>query len=204
VTNPATGQPPLDPFLWKNGRMRDLGNLGGSLPVFGGVEDLNDRGEVVGQSNLAGDQTAHPYIWTSNKMTDLGTLGGDNGNASAINRHGVVAGTADLADQTHHGFLWSNGDMQDLPPVGGAPCSNAVDVNARGEAVGNATDCEGNSTAVVLWKQGSAVDLSTLVAPSPLRMTDTFSINDAGEIIGEGVLPDGKVRNFVLIPRHHH
>jgi len=199
VPNPATGQPPIDAFLWDRGRMRDLGSLGGSLPVFGGIAGMNERGEIAGQSNLAGDQTAHPYFWDGRGMIDLGTLGGDNGSASAINERGVVAGTSDLADGTHFGFLWANGRLHALPPVGGAPCSFASDVNARGQAVGSATTCS-EVLAAVLWTHGVGVDLNTLVAPSTLHMTAASSINDVGDIIGEGVLPNGDRHDFVLIP----
>ena len=48
------GVPPFDPFLWdKDTGMRDLGNFGGtaSNPFY-----LNNRGELVGNMNLAGDQ----------------------------------------------------------------------------------------------------------------------------------------------------
>jgi probable HAF family extracellular repeat protein len=50
--NPSTGVPTVDPFLWENGRMLDVGGLGGT---FGSVGWLNARGQVVGNSNLPGD-----------------------------------------------------------------------------------------------------------------------------------------------------
>jgi probable HAF family extracellular repeat protein len=177
VPDPVTGQPPIDAFLWADGKMRDLGNLGGSVPVFDGVNGINDRGEIVGQSDLAGDGSAHPYLWNGSRMIDLGTLGGDNARAGAINHRRVIVGTSDLADGTHLGFIWSHGRIRALPSVGGAPCGNATDVNARREAVGNATTC-GVVLAAVLWAHGFAVDLNTLVAPSPLHMNNAQSIND--------------------------
>jgi probable HAF family extracellular repeat protein len=70
--NAVTKVPTQDPFLWRNGHMTDLGTLGGT---FGTANWLNDAGQVVGQSNLAGDQSSHPYLWQDGTMTDLGTLG---------------------------------------------------------------------------------------------------------------------------------
>lgn len=200
TVNPATGQPPIDLFLWGKGEMRDLGTLGGSVPVFGGVTALNNQGEVVGQSDLAGDQTAHPYLWNGKEMIDLGTLGGTNGIANAITEAGAVVGTADLADQTHHGFLWERGVMHDLRPLSGHMCSNADGINAANLVVGNETNCQGGDVSALLWNHGIAVDLNSLVAPSALHLAGGIAINDRGEIVGEGVLPNGNTHNFLLVP----
>ena len=87
--NPVTGTPTLDPFLWGRGTMLDLGSLGGTsgCAIF-----LNNRGQVVGYSNLAGDLTFHPFLWDRGLLTDLGTFGGDNGMAFSINEGGHVVG----------------------------------------------------------------------------------------------------------------
>jgi probable HAF family extracellular repeat protein len=78
--NPVTNLPTMDPFLWdkKNG-MTDIGTLGGTLglPNF-----LNDRGQVVGTSNLSGDLFSHGFLWDQGVITDLGTLGGNNSTAN--------------------------------------------------------------------------------------------------------------------------
>ena len=55
----------------------------------------------------------------------------------------------------------------------------------------------------VLWRNGSAVDLNALVAPSPLRMTFPFQIDNQGQIAGNGLMPDGSVHSFVLVPNKH-
>jgi probable HAF family extracellular repeat protein len=196
--NAATGMPTMDPFVWQDGRMTDLGSLGGT---HGEVGWLNDRGQVVGFSDMPGDQTQHPFFWNGKKMIDLGTLGGDNGQASWVNDAGDVVGTADIAgSQAHHGFLYENGRISDLAPVGGAPCSNAYHINDLGEVVGNATNCHDYALSAILWSRGTTIDLNTLIAPSLLRLVEADSINDAGVIEGLGRLPNGDRREFILIP----
>jgi len=132
---------------------------------------------------------------------DLGTLGGDNGAAFWVSDSGLVAGGADVpGSQAHHGFLWKNGAMRDLPPTGGAPCSNAWVVNARGQAVGNDTDCQGNNLAAVLWEHGAAYDLNTLIGRFPVHLAEAFYISNRGEIACLGTLPNGNLRVVLLVP----
>jgi probable HAF family extracellular repeat protein len=162
---------------------------------------LNDAGEVAGTSDLAGDQSFHPFLWNGTKMVDLGTLGGANGTANWVSDTGTVVGAADMpGSQTHHGFLWANGHMRDPPPVDNAPCSNGNAVNNRDQVVGTITDCHGDELSAVLWSNGHAYDLNTLIAPSALRCTNADYINDQGEIVANGVLPNGDQRVVLLIP----
>jgi probable HAF family extracellular repeat protein len=199
TANPATGIPTLNPFLWQDGHMRDLGTLGGTI---GFANWLNNAGDVAGTSDLAGDQTNHPFLWNGSKMVDLGTLGGASGSANWVSDAGAVTGSADLPDGTHHAFLWGNGYMRDLPPVDSAPCSNGNVVSNSGEVAGNSTDCHGDEEAAVLWTHGHGYDLNTLTAPSALHLISAEYINDQGEIVGHGVLPNGDQRLFLLIRNH--
>ena len=70
VVNPVTGVPTTDPFVWENGKMIDLGTLGGAYAIG---NYFNEKGQVAGMSDLAGDLNAHPFLWTKGKgMQDSG------------------------------------------------------------------------------------------------------------------------------------
>jgi probable HAF family extracellular repeat protein len=101
--NPTTGIPTLDPFLWDpSSGMIDLGGLGGTA---GCAVGLNNSGEVVGYSNLAGDLARHPFLWSRGVLKDLGTFGGLHGVALAINDAGHVVGCAGDVNESAIGFL---------------------------------------------------------------------------------------------------
>ena len=105
--NPGTGIPTLAPFLWKRGRMIDLGSLGGTI---GFAQCANNRGDIIGFSNLPGDLTQHAFLWDDGLMKDLGTLGGDSSEAIWINDAGEIAGSADLPGSVLHDAVekWSD------------------------------------------------------------------------------------------------
>jgi probable HAF family extracellular repeat protein len=197
--NPVTGLPTLDPFLWENGTMLDLGTLGGTLGCAGLV---NDQGQVIGGSNLAGDIFTHGFLWARGALTDLGTLGGDNSFANGINDVGEVVGKADLPSSlTHDAFLWKDGVMTDLGTQDGDPCSNALHVSATGQIVGGSSDCHAFLHAFLSDSGGPLIDLNAFVPPgSNLTLTVANSINDRGEISATATLPNGDLHAVLLVP----
>jgi probable HAF family extracellular repeat protein len=182
--NASTGIPTTDAFLWKSGKMVDLGNLGGTLSLG---QCANNRGQIIGQSNLAGDAMSHAFFWENGVMTDLGTLGGNNSEAIWLNDAGVVVGSADLpGSQAHDAVAWINGKIHDLGTVADDPCSRGRGLNARGQVVGGSSDCTNFLHAFVWEEGGPMLDLNTLIPPgSGLKLTNAFNINDRGEILAK-------------------
>jgi len=123
----------------------DLGTLGGknSWMNYGGI---NEQGEAVGYAEtdvpdpngedvclFGTGLTCRPFLWQNGRMRALPTLGGNNGQASAINNHGQIAGYAEngIVDSTcppnttnnriDLPVLWEKGKAQPLPTVGSDP-----------------------------------------------------------------------------------
>jgi probable HAF family extracellular repeat protein len=198
--------PPQHPFLWRKGRMIDLGTLGGICGFLAGLHGLNDSGQIAGGSGLAGDLIVHPFLWDGKAiphMRDLGTLGGSFGFATELNDRGEVAGGATTTDdEEFHAFFWRQGLITDLGTVGDDTCSVAHSMNIRGQVVGTSGDCGGTfELHGFLWqKDGPMLDLNVFVpVGSDLVITDGETINDRGDIAGSGMLPNGNFHAVVLI-----
>jgi len=189
------------PFFWEKGKMIDIGTLGGTCAS---ATTINNRGQVVGNSNLPGDEILHPYLWERGRLTDLGTFGGTYGVANALNDAGEIVGVASTeGDQAFPAYFWKNGKMNNIGTVKDDLCGIPHSINAMGQVVG-ASGCtdEGFEVHGFLWEPGgSMIDLNDFVPPgSDLRVTDGETINDRGEIAGSGLLPNGDFHAVVLIP----
>ena len=208
--NPS-GFPTVDPFLWEppsrrhpSGEMIDLGTLGGTFGGGGDGVALNNHGQHVGASNLAGDVYFHPFLWSKpGPMQDLGTFGGHFGTANAINDAGDVVGWAtNTDDQALLAFFWKDGVMKNLGVLPSKLCSYAHQINSQDQVTGSSDDdCNDGNSHAFLWENGGPmVDLNDLVSGADMTLAGTQSINDRGEITGVGVLANGDLHVFLLIP----
>jgi probable HAF family extracellular repeat protein len=196
---------PLGSFIWDEWRgMRNLGSFGGSCTQAYG---LNNAGQVVGSSNLTGDQDSRAFLWDHGVLQDLGGVGAFFTVAFALNEAGQAVGAGNFSPGYFHAVLWTKiGQITDLGTVDGDACSGATAINARGQVVGDSISLDScltnqESTHAFLWENGSIVDLNTLIPPgSPLQLVHPDTINDKGEVAGTGLDANGNQHAFLLIP----
>jgi hypothetical protein len=143
--------------------------------------------------------------WTSDGDVDSIQLLTSSDVASAgfaIDDFGNVAGTV-IIDGTNHAAAWFGvpiAQLTALPELPQSVGSRAWDININQWIVGESTTSTG--PRATLWVDGTAYELSTLVAgSSPFQSLRTaFGLNDRGEIVGAGVAGD-VIRPFVLRPK---
>jgi len=132
-------------LFWDNGKMIDIGGLGGEGTVGPGniAGEINNQGQVVGTSDLPGDLTYHGFLWTEKAgIRDLGTLPGDFASAGlGINDTGEIVGVSfDAGFNPTAAFLWYDGVMTDLNTLVSSDSPLyllfAHGINSRGEIVG--------------------------------------------------------------------
>src|SRR5580658_10595798 len=187
-----------------------LGTLGGTNSSIN-WNGINDPGEAVGMSETSvpdpnGEDicgfgthlTCLPFLWKNGLMVGLPPVGGNNGQASAINNKGQVAGYAEngIVDSTcPAGFtnnrvdlpvLWNKGKAQALPTIGSDPDGVAFGINNQGQAVGYSGTCTAANYAV-LWENGNATPLADLGDPGAIA----YAINGHNQIVGQAVNSDG-------------
>jgi probable HAF family extracellular repeat protein len=184
-------------FVWSNGVMTDLGTLGGSESS---ATAINEAGQIVGDSAVAGDATRHAFLHTPGAMIDLGTLGGAGSVAFAINSAGQVVGGADTAAGERHAFLWSGSAMTDLGTLGGKR-SSAAAINSAGVIVGDSTLAGDEATTHgFIYRNNTMIDLNTLVPPG-ITILHADGINSAGQIAATGSMAGSSdVHALLLTP----
>jgi probable HAF family extracellular repeat protein len=99
--------------LWQNGTAVDLGVLpgvGNGLTPWSWAVGINNKGQIVGSTGIAGLGPMRAFIWQNGTMTDLNTLIPDGSDyvivgATGINDAGQIIAGASRSDGSGHAVL---------------------------------------------------------------------------------------------------
>lgn len=119
-------------FFWdKQNGFFDIGSLGGN---FTHIYDMNDRGQIVGQSECVnaslvdGESEQHAFLWEKGNIFDLGALvgelglSGDRSKATGINNLGQIVGESNalfahkrkLLRTNNRAVFWQNRFIEEI------------------------------------------------------------------------------------------
>ena len=161
-------------LLYNNGKLTDLGSLGGT---YNSANGINDSGQIVGQSESA-DGALHSFLYENGEMKDLGTFGGISSTVYGINNSGQIVGCYDTADGGMHAILYDHGAITDLGNLGGNMTGASV-INSTGVIAGVGTTNQGDRHAFV-YEKGNIIDLG--ISGTSVYTT---GINDTGQVVGD-------------------
>lgn len=208
--------------LWRDGRVIDLGTLGGRKGQHlkrSEARDINAAGVIVGTSDADRRRTPHAVRWDNPRtIVDLGTLPGTDliSHAVAINSTATIVGhgsyqTGDLTNV--HAIAWHGGAVIDLGALPGDGTSRATALNDEGVVVGFSRLDYLKERAVIWYGLDQPpVDLNTLLSAGgciddegePYPLHRATSINSHNEILVMGMVRDfagdPKYRIFRLKP----
>lgn len=177
----------------------------GEVAQEAGALAINSRDQVAGWFLHPDDGvwTSHAFLWERGVLRDLGTLAGSLTEATAINDSGIVAGwgMTNAISGTTAVFRW-DGQMHALGCPPGTVSCQAFAINARGDIVGDAIVSVGGDRIAFIWRDGAFHRLDDLAQnASSWRFERALSINDAGQVVGTGLLNGAANRAYLLAPR---
>ena len=185
--------------------MTQLSTLGASqyAVTFG----INNAGVVSGSiyATDANSTYVGAYWDSAGTAHAIPLFGGDYGAATGINNAGHITGfsTVDSTDGPSSAFIYdtTTGQMTDLGSLGAAfPAAEGWSINDSDVVVGTSYDASLITGHAFIDANGQMQDLNALVDAPGWTLQDAFGINDAGQIVGDGIDPAGEYHAFLLTP----
>lgn len=178
-------------YVWKAGRLKRLGTLGGTTST---AKDINDKGVIVGSSTVAGDASVHAFVYKNGEMKDLHWPWAMS-YARAVNARGHIVGSSGDTVYSSHAILDTGTEIKDL-----GRHTSAHGINNFDQVVGSRS-VNGDGHAFI-YTHGRVYDLNTLLDATSdpgWKLRVAYDINDAGVIVGWGIL-NGSYKPMVLTP----
>ena len=179
-------------YLYENGALRRLPD------PFGYGErwfSIDEDGVIVGEVRT-GPIVRHAAMLNQNGYRDIHPFSVDGySTASGINNAGLVVGTYFGNDQDpSRAFSYDTrtGTTRDLGP------GSAIAINDRGQILGRTQDPAGGLPALYDGQQFRILQ-GLVPADTPWIISEATRINNAGQIIATGYLPNSRERHALLL-----
>lgn len=197
----ATADGQTHAFLYRNGRLVDLGTLVGG--TTSGATAVSDSGTVVGTSGInaygAGfREFVQGFVWQGGEMRSVGALHcpcsftrrHGSSRALALNNANRVVGDSLTARANYTGaFLWESNAIRGLIDL----TETTFDSTAYGISDANEIVGEQGGRAFVA-RAGVLQDIGVLPGDARSRAT---AVNLTGQVAGDSFSPEGAARAFV-------
>jgi|GEM_PF-1692278 len=161
--------------------------------------NINDGGKVVGQ--FSDSSGTRGFLYTGGKFTDLLPSDWDSSWSEAvdINNKGFVIGSG-AKSGNNRGYLYDGKDYKEIAPPGWS-CINLNAINDSGEIVGNGCDAKGVYGAFI-YSGGTyrILELPDFFVEAFNQTLTATNINNAGIIIGYGLIAPGKIGGYIATP----
>lgn len=191
-TSAASNDPITFATVWNNGTATNLGALD---PRLGSTAfDINNKAQAVGVSWVMAKASSRAVMWQNGAIIELSSRTDVDSSAVAINDAGQSAGYVGS-----HAAMWQGTSLQELGAISGGTSSRAKAINNAGWVVGSSGYMSSSVDHAVLWVDGRAIDLNSLLTDEQRAagwtLTSADAINDQGWIAGKALIGDPHLGN---------
>jgi len=192
-----------------------------STYTFQTANVMNDAGDLAvwGMRKSTDGYVSRTCLFKNGKTTAVETLPGlPCTDPNGINSEDEIVGNMfasatgfGVDPHADHAFIWREGVNTDLGVLPGCRYSEVNNINEESEAVGtsypapidtNSGPSQTRDARAFLWKNGSLIDLNTLLPTNSGWVLEVATqINDHGQIVGLGRYNGQEGHAFVLDPK---